>query len=171
MSKNISVNGKSNRVIAIGLDAADPYLTEHWIKQGHLPTITSLIDRGSWGKIMSNTDISSGATWPSVSTGTSPAKHGICFYHRQLKTGTYEICKKYADQIKRTPFWIIPSQAGKKVAILDVPFTYPVEKLNGMQLVGWGVEAPNWKKSTWPTELFHDIISQFGSHPLEGWYQ
>ena len=171
MSKNLSVNGKSNRVIAIGLDAADPYLTEHWIKQGHLPTITSLIDRGSWGKIMSNTDISSGATWPSVSTGTSPAKHGIYFYHRQLKTGTYEICKKYADQIKRTPFWIIPSQAGKKVAILDVPFTYPVERLNGMQLVGWGVEAPNWKKSTWPTELFHDIISQFGSHPLEGWYQ
>lgn len=171
MSKNLSVNGKSNQVIAIGLDAADPYLTEHWIKQGYLPTITSLIDHGSWGNLMSNTDISSGVTWPSVSTGTSPAKHGVYFSHRQLKTGTYEICKKYANHVKGDPFWILPSQAGKRVAILDVPHTYPIKGLNCVQLVAWGAEAPGWEKSTWPPELLEEVTSRFGSHPLDGWYQ
>jgi len=76
-------------VIAIGLDAADPDLIEKWSQQGHLPTISSLMRHGSWGRLISTTELSSGATWPSVHTGTSPAKHGIYFYHRQIKTGSY----------------------------------------------------------------------------------
>jgi len=158
-------------VIAIGLDAADLDLIGKWSRQGNLPTIASLISNGSWVRLMSTTDMSSGTTWPSVSTGVSPAKHGIHFYHRQLKSGTYEICKKYANQIKRDPFWVLSSQAGKRVAILDVPFTHPTVGLNGVHLAGWGVEAPGWKQSTWPSELFQEVTSRFGPHPLDGWYQ
>lgn len=170
MNKNHTPK-KSNRVIVVGLDAANPDLTEQWIRQGHLPTIKSLMERGSSGKIMSNTDISSGSTWPSVFTGVSAAKHGIYFYHRQIKTGTYEICKKYANQVKRDPFWILLSQAGKKVAILDVPFTYPIKGPNCIQLAAWGSEAPGWERSAWPPELLKEVTSRFGHHPLDSWYQ
>lgn len=162
---------ESTSVIAIGLDAAAPDLIENWSAQGHLPTISSLIRNGSWGRLMSTTELSSGATWPSIHTGTSPAKHGIYFYHRQLKTGSYEIVKKSAKQIKRDPFWAFLNQSNSNVAILDVPFTYPNVGLNGIQLVGWGVEAPAWKKSSWPPKIFQEVISIFGAHPLDGWYQ
>jgi len=158
-------------VIAIGLDAADPDLIEKWSQQGYLPTISSLMRHGSWGRLISTTELSSGATWPSVHTGTSPAKHGIYFYHRQIKTGSYEITKKSANEIKRDPFWVLLSQSNNRVAILDVPFTYPTVGLNGVQLVGWGVEAPSWKKSSWPPETFQKVTSSFGAHPLDGWYQ
>ena len=57
------------------------------------------------------------------------------------------------------------------MAVLDVPFTYPVEWLNGIQLVDWGTEAPAWKKSTWPPELIQEVTARFGYHPLSGWYK
>jgi predicted AlkP superfamily phosphohydrolase/phosphomutase len=162
---------KHDPVIAIGLDAADPDLIEKWSGQGHLSTISSLMVSGSWGRLFSTADLSSGATWPSVNTGVSPAKHGIYFYHRQLKNGSYEITRKYANQIKRDPFWVLLSQSKNRVAILDVPFTYPTVGLNGIQLVSWGVEAPSWKKSSWPSETFKKVTSYVGAHPLDGWYQ
>ena len=162
---------KRNPIILIGLDSADPDLILKWSSEGHLPAISSLIKRGCWGKLNSTADISSGSLWPTFFTGTSPAKHGCYFGHMQLKSGTYRIYKRDADQIKRKPFWLWLSQAGKTVAICDIPQTYPIEGLNGFQITGWGVESPHWKLSSWPPELIGDVISRIGTHPLWRWYQ
>jgi predicted AlkP superfamily phosphohydrolase/phosphomutase len=162
---------KSSPIILIGLDSADPDLILKWSSEGYLPAISSLIKRGCWGKLKSTADISSGSLWPTFFTGTSPAKHGCYFGHMQLKSGTYRIYKRDADQIKRNPFWLWLSRAGKRVAICDIPQTYPIEGLNGIQITGWGVESPHWKLSSWPPELIGDLISRIGTHPLSRWYQ
>jgi predicted AlkP superfamily phosphohydrolase/phosphomutase len=160
-----------SRIIAIGLEAAEPDLIEKWCEAGHLPRLAALKDRWPWMRILSTTTVSSGTTWPSIFTGTSPAKHGIAFYHRQLKTGTYRICKKYADQVKREPFWDIFSRTGMRSMIFDVPATRPMKGFNGVHIGGFGVEAPNWKRRPWPPDLVRDIKKRFGAHPLERWYQ
>ncbi len=149
MGKNIKEQ-RRNSIIAIGLDSADLYLVQKWSNEGYLPTIKSLMNRGCWGRLNSTAAISSGSLWPTFFTGTSPAKHGCFFGHRQLKTGTYQIYKKDADQIKRKPFWVRLSQAGKRVAIFDIPQTYPIKGLNGIQITAWGVESPHWSMSSWP---------------------
>ncbi len=161
----------SDHIILIGLDSADPDLILKWASEGHLPAISSLIKRGCWGKLISTADVSSGSLWPTFSTGTSPAKHGCYFGHMQLKSGTYRIYKRDADEIKRDPFWVWLSRAGKRVAVCDIPQTYPIEGLNGLQITGWGVEAPHWKLSSWPPGLIGDVISRIGHHPLSRWYQ
>ena len=74
---------------------------------------------------MSSTEISSGATWASVNTGVSPAKHGIGFYHRQLKNGSYRIVRKYADEIGYPLLWERISDANKRSVILDIPLAIP----------------------------------------------
>jgi predicted AlkP superfamily phosphohydrolase/phosphomutase len=163
--------GAGPRILAIGLEAADPGLIERWCAAGHLPFLASLKRRGAWARLASSTDISSGATWASVITGVNPAKHGMAFYHRQLRPGSYEIRKKYADEIGREPFWMPLSRAGKRVAILDVPETYPMPGMSGMQIVGWGAEGLNWKPSSTPPDLLRDLEARFGKHPLAGWYQ
>lgn len=170
MNKN-NKEQRRNPIVVIGLDSADPILIEKWSNEGYLPTITSLMNRGYWGRLNSTAVISSGSLWPTFFTGTSPAKHGCFFGHRQLKTGTYQIYKKDADQIKREPFWVWLSQMGKRVAIFDIPQTYPIKRLNGIQITAWGVEAPHWSMSSWPPELIQEIISRFGTHPLATWYQ
>lgn len=163
--------GEDARILAIGLEAADPELIERWCAAGHLPFLASLKRQGMWTRLASPTDISSGATWASVITGVNPAKHGMAFYHRQLRPGSYEIRKKYADEIAREPFWMPLSRAGKRLAILDVPETYPMPALSGVQIVGWGAEGLNWKPSSTPPTLLRELEARYGKHPLAGWYQ
>jgi predicted AlkP superfamily phosphohydrolase/phosphomutase len=160
-----------SKIIAIALEAAEPDLIETWCNEGHLPALDALRRKGVWTRVRSSTEISSGATWPSMITGCNPAKHGIGFYHRQIKTGTYDLVKVYADGLKREPFWNEPAKAGKRIVIFDVPETFPVDGFNGIHLAGWGVEAPSWPKSSWPPELIKELSDRHGSHALESWYQ
>ncbi len=158
-------------IVAVGIDIASPELIEKWSRDGHLSTLASLIDSGSWGSVLSTSDLSSGSIWPTFFTGVSPAKHGQFFTHMQLINGTYRIDKKYANQVKRDPFWFMLNRAGKRIAIFDVPQTYPLKGLNGVQIVGWGAEYPACKRSTWPPQLIEEIISRFGTHPLADEYR
>jgi predicted AlkP superfamily phosphohydrolase/phosphomutase len=160
-----------SKIVMISLEAAEPSLIEAWCDEGHLPALDALRKKGSWLRLHSPTEISSGATWPSMFAGVNPAKHGIAFYHRQLKSGTYQVCKKYADQVKREPFWNALSRAGIRSVIFDVPATRPMKGFNGIHIGGFGVEAPNWKRRPWPPDLVRDIKKRFGTHPLERWYQ
>ena len=170
MQENSSMS-RNNQVIVIGLEAAEPTLIEKWAREGKLPTLQRLMKQGSWRHLQSTTEISSGATWASLITGTNPAKHGMGFYHRQLKPGTYTLRKKYADETATDPFWNLLSRHGKRVAILDLPDTHATEDLNGVMLVGWGAEGLNAKQHSWPKNLLNDIFSRVGRHPLEFWYQ
>ncbi len=170
MDKNRRVK-ESSPVIAVGIDIASPELIEKWSRDGHLPTLASLINRGSWGRVLSTSDLSSGTIWPTFFTGVSPAKHGQFFTHMQLINGTYRIDKKYANQVKRYPFWFQLNRVGRRIAIIDVPQTYPLRGLNGVQIVGWGAEYPAWKRSSWPPELIGEMISRFGTHPLADEYR
>ncbi len=154
-----------NRIIVIGLDAADPDLVENWSGEGRLPALTSLMDRGSWGRLTSPAEISTGPVWPSFFASVSIARQGRFFY-RQLKTGTYRIHKKYANEIEATPFWLQISRAGKRVAIIDVPKTYPIEGINGVQIVGWGVHSPGYERSSYPSGLMKEVLSRFGTYPV-----
>ena len=61
------------RVIVIGLDAADPDLVEGWVREGHLPVIASLMENGAWGRLASPAEISTGPAWPMFFAGTGPA--------------------------------------------------------------------------------------------------
>jgi len=157
-------------ILAIGLEAADPALLEKWCAEGQLPNFSRLIDAGSYRKLLSCTAVSSGATWPSITTGVSPAKHGMGFYHRQLRTGTYRIVKKYADEVRSDFFWKHSSAAGRRVAVFDIPVVYPLREFNGVQIIGWGAEGLNWTQCSAPRHLLPEIHRLFGHYPLEGWY-
>src|SRR6186997_3380276 len=160
-----------SKTVDIGLEAADPVLLEKWCAEGELPNFGRLMAGGSYRKLHSSTSISSGATWPSITTGTSPAKHGMGFYHRQLKTGTYRLVKKYADEVRPDFFWKQMSDAGRRVAVFDIPVVYPLRDFNGAQIIGWGAEGLNWPQSSQPAGLLPEIFRKFGRHPLDGWYQ
>ncbi len=158
------------KLLVIGLDAGEPSLIEQWIEDGSLPHLGKLFRSGAYRRLSSCTEVSSGATWPSVVTGTNPAKHGKAFYHRQLKTGTYQLVKKYADDSQQPSFWeYLPADV--QVCLADIPDTYPAKDFFGSMLVGWGVEGLNWKRCSRPTALFSEVEQRFGAHPLGRWYQ
>ena len=159
------------KLICIVLESAEPALVEQWCQQGKLPVLQQLRQDGVWTRLKSPSYISSGCAWPTLNIGTTPAKHGIGFFHREIKNGTYQIIKKYADQVHGEPFWKPLGEAGFRSAIFDLAATLPSPDTNGVIVVDWGSEHPAWKTSSYPEPLIKDIHREIGRHPLAGWYQ
>jgi len=104
------------------------------MQEGKLPHLSNLKNTGVWSRISSPAYISSGCVWPSLTVGINPGKHGFVFFHRQLKSGTYRIIKKYAEEVPYDSFWIPLSKAGKLVAVMDVLLASPQTELNGLSI-------------------------------------
>jgi len=159
------------RVIGIVLESAEPALIEKWCSEGKLPVLQQLKQNGVWTRLQSPSYISSGCSWPSLNVGTSPAKHGIGFFHREIENGTYRIIKKYADSVHGEPFWNHLCRAGVRCAIFDLAATLPSPDTRGVIVVDWGSEHPAWKTSSYPESLINEIQKKVGRHPLAHWYQ
>ena len=43
--------------------------------------------------------------------------------------------------------------------------------LNGLEVVGWGLEYEAWHPESNPSGAIGELKRQYGKHPLEGWYQ
>lgn len=165
------MNSKSKtQVIAVGFEALEPILLERWCAEGKLPNFSNIMKEGAYRRMLSSAEISSGSTWSTINCGVSPGKHGMGFCHREFKSGTYQVRKKRADEVGRLPFWKQLSESGKKVFTLDVPETRTYG-LNGVELVGWGLEYEAWHADSNPSGLIDEIKRKYGKHPLEGWYQ
>ena len=151
-----------SKVLVIGLDSADYYLIKKWSAQGHLPVISSLIENGSFGKLDSSADVGSGTVWPTMFTGTSPAKHNSIGSRRMIG-GTYKIIRLGKENlIKRKPFWLCLEN--KKIGLIDIPRFGP-SKINGIQLVAWGAHSPGWTPSSYPKEVMKEVKIKFGKYP------
>lgn len=126
-----------HRVILIGLDSADPDLIQRWCREGRLPFLSALMQSGVYARLQSTQGLFSDAPWLSFHTGVNPAKHGYYSYI-QLKRGTTDFIKVNARSCRYFPFWWLLRAAGKKVAVFDVPKTYPIEGIDGVQISAWG---------------------------------
>src|SRR5262245_6368453 len=118
------------KLLVIAIDAANISLIREWARQGVLPNIGSLIQSGHTAAIRGVDGFFTGATWPSLITGTNPAQHGV-HYLAQLDPGTYRFVRSHETEYIRAPvFWEALSDAGKRVAILDVPLAGLARKLH-----------------------------------------
>jgi len=127
------------RLLVLGIDAASPALLRRWAAEGRLPAIRALIDRGTSGAVRGVEGFFIGSTWPSLYTGLNPANHG---FHRieQLSSGSYDFFRPLESPggVGGVPFWKVASDAGRRVAVLDVPLSRLDRELNGTQIVEWG---------------------------------
>jgi predicted AlkP superfamily phosphohydrolase/phosphomutase len=158
--------GIEGPLLVICIEVADPDLVDRWCRDGHLPNLERLRRQGSWSRLRSTNDISSGCIWPSFNTGTNPAKNGMTFHHMQLVSGTYHIDKFGPDDVGRDPFWLYLNEAGKRCVIVDAPVTGPLPGFKGIQVFGWGVEAAERHRSSDPPEVMDAILNEIGRHPL-----
>ncbi len=124
------------KVIVVGLDGASPVLVRRWIDSGDLPNLAAVAERGCFGPLLSTPNAMSPAAWSSFVTGLEPGNHGV-FYFMDRVPGTYQV--RYVSSRARdgVPIWTALSAAGKRVASLFVPLTYPAVEVNGVLASGW----------------------------------
>jgi predicted AlkP superfamily phosphohydrolase/phosphomutase len=152
------------KILFLGMDAGDKFLLQHWAAEGILPNIGSLLKKSLVGDTTSLRGFFVGSTWPSWYTGVTPGRHG--FHHLlQLNPGTYTFSRCNLKKfIRQEPFWNFLSQAGKRIAILDIPLSFISEGLNGIQMVEWASHDSSMGFSTWPPQLKWEVHARFGWH-------
>jgi predicted AlkP superfamily phosphohydrolase/phosphomutase len=150
-------------VIAIGLDAADPSLIEKWMSQGHLSNMRQIRDRGAYVRVNNFEHYKAETPWTTFLTGCSPHKTG---YWSPLKfhPNNYGLELRGAHDFEEyPPFYALGEDY--RVAVFDLPQSKLDERVNGLQVLGWGAHSAQTPSHSLPEPLFQDIINRFGEHP------
>ena len=130
-------NRGMGRFLLIGLDGADPALTEQWMAEGRLPHLARLRDDGgAFMPLRSTTPPATFPAWTTCVTGVNPGRHGI-FDFTETVPGAHAVRFVNSSYRKAPALWDILSRADKRVGVLGVPATYPPEKVNGFMVAGF----------------------------------
>jgi predicted AlkP superfamily phosphohydrolase/phosphomutase len=143
------------RVVVIGLDGATWDLIKPWAEEGTLPTFNKLMNEGTWGILESLELPISSAAWTTITTGVNPGKHGI-FDFSIRKRNSYEIRPVSSKDAKYPRLWDIIGIYGKKSYIIDVPLTYPPQKIHGCMLSGFPCPEDH-NEFTYPPEFIDEL--------------
>jgi predicted AlkP superfamily phosphohydrolase/phosphomutase len=118
------------KVLLIGLDGADWNVARPLMAAGRLPVLSSLVEGGASGDLLSIEPMISPALWTSVMTGVLPERHGIRDFVFKLP-GTYEQPIVNATIRERLALWNILSELGLAVGVVDWYASWPAEPVNG----------------------------------------
>lgn len=153
------------KVFVIGLDGATFDLMDPLLAAGELPNIKALMDAGCHGRLQScNPDMSPPA-WTSFMTGKHPGKHAILDFFCQKK-GTYDLEFLNASYRKGKTIWELLNEDNKRVCVVNVPFTYPPEKVKGVMISG--MDTPSIDSDfIYPPAFRQELEENIGPYLLE----
>jgi len=155
----------AKKVLVIGLDGATIDSIKHWVNEGYLFHLGSLMKQGVYGHLETVPNMNSAPAWTSIYTGRNPGNHGIFFFYEK-KENSYEIRYLNGDDCDAPPIWSILSRAGKKVGVINVPMTYPARQVNGFMISG--MDAPRLNsKAVFPESVFQEIKTNFPEYKIE----
>jgi len=155
----------SKKVFCIGLDGVTFDLLMPWIRDGKLPNLEKLLRNGAWGNLESTIPYNSPVAWSSFITGKNPGKHGI-FNFGYYGNDSYDTKLVNSLIRKGKSFWSILGEYGKRVGIINVPVTYPPEKVNGFLISGLMSPDVN-EKICYPSGLYRELVSNIGNFSIK----
>lgn len=129
-----------------------------------MPNLARLIAQGSGSVLRSTMPPTSGPAWTSFATGMNPGKTGIYdFLYR--REGSYLFPPVNASMRSGRTLWRLLGEAGRRVGVVNVPISYPVEPVEGTFISGW--LTPYFAKDyTWPPELGEEIRAKVGDYRI-----
>jgi len=162
------------KVLILGLDGGTWDVFEPLVRDGTMPNLASLVERGTWARMTSLMPPVTATSWTSFTTGLNPGKHGVFeFLLRRKGISERQVSKRNPfgeipvnSSLKDgVPIWDLASRAGLKSVVIGVPITYPPRELNGCMISDF--LTPYGKRDfTWPPSLLGDLESKFGPYKL-----
>ncbi len=152
-------------LLVVGIDGLPPTLLQRLIRDGLTPNLTRLAERGSSGVLRSTPNYQSASAWTSLVTGVNPGRHGILHFTNPVR-GSYQFTQIDARARLVPSVWRILSDAGARVAALNVPVSFPAEPVEGVMIAGWLCPSPASEGFTHPPELARWLAEQVGDYPI-----
>jgi predicted AlkP superfamily phosphohydrolase/phosphomutase len=156
---------KKPRLLIVALDGATPDLVLPWMEEGKLPNMARLLGGATWSPLHSTVPPVTPPAWTSFMTGMNPAKHGI-FHFTQPQSHSYEMRYINGGHRKAQTIWKILSDAGLSVGVVNVPFTYPPEPVNGFMISGMDTPDEN-SEFVYPPGLRQELEQVVGKISLD----
>jgi predicted AlkP superfamily phosphohydrolase/phosphomutase len=145
------------KVLIVSLDGATREVLEPLMQQGAMPNLARMAERGTMSGLLSVVPPVTAPAWTSFMTGKQPSKHGVFdFTHFDATDYSWKINNSH--HIRSKTLWQLLSDKGKRVIVLNLPYTYPPYEVNGIMVSGW--DAPFLDaKFTYPAALSKEILS------------
>ncbi len=157
-----------NKVLMIALDASESTLIDRWTKDGTMPHLQRLRERGAYGPMASTADWLAGTPWPGFYTGTLPPEHGFLF-HQQWRPEIMRHDRPRPEWLPLTPFYRAFGQYGRRTIAVDVPITYevgPAERFDGIEVTSWSSHDKVGATAAYPPGTMKAINRKFGRQPI-----
>ncbi|HEU4720239.1 MAG TPA: alkaline phosphatase family protein [Gemmatimonadaceae bacterium] len=156
-------------VVLLGFDAADPDLVERWAREGKLPAMARLMERGVWARTGGEELLFENGIWATLFSGVSTARHGFHFFWQPVP-GSYAVELKRGRDVGVVPFWAHLADTGRSVFVLDPPDTAPVRGLEGLQVCEWATHShyPPSGLEAEPPAAIERVRRAFGPRELIG---
>jgi predicted AlkP superfamily phosphohydrolase/phosphomutase len=123
-------------LLVIGLDGATLDLVRPWVRAGRLPVLGRLMAAGAWGVLRSTVPAATFPAWTSLVTGVNPGRHGVLDFTERVP-GTYRVRFVNGSYRRAPALWTRLGRAGRRVAVVTVPATYPPEPVPGVMVSGF----------------------------------
>jgi len=147
----------------VAVDAAELSFIRRSLPE--LPTFRRLFEHGAFLPLRSSAEHISASVWPTMHTGSSPGEHGISL-HIQWDPDRMRMRRISSDWVYSEPFWYALARAGRRVTVLDVPFTFENRLPQVTEVTNWGSHDLMGPFQTNPRELRAAIRRRFGRHPM-----
>jgi len=150
---------EKTKCLIIGLDGATFRIIKPLMEKGGLPNIGEMMKNGVSAKLASVIPPLTASAWVSFMTGKNPGKHGIFDFDYRVDN-TYDFSLLNSNFIDGDTLWAMLSRNDKKVVVINVPFTYPPERVNGFLISG--ILTPLKSTFTYPPSLKEELVKEFG---------
>jgi len=149
------------KLLAIGLDAGDLDFIRS--RKTQLPAFRKLLDTQLLFQPAAPKALS-GSVWPTFYTGSHPGHHGI-YQHLVWDAQKMGLRLIGSDWCSCQPFWADMEGKGRKVMVLDVPYSFPVFLKQGIEITDWGTHGQTRPLASNRPEVL-GFLRKFGRSPI-----
>lgn len=154
------------RTLFVGLDAVDPRLLIRWGAEGVLPRFATISANSATFRLRNPIGKIGGGVWQELNSGRSCGRAGVFFPARQLHTGETAPRAVELHELDPRGFWTIASDAGKRVAAIDLPQSTVPQEFNGVFVAEWGTHDRLWGEGSAPPDVYETLRERHGDYPM-----
>lgn len=133
-------------------------------RAGTCPTFAELLDTAAVVDTVAPYGTFVGSSWMTISTGAAVATHRYWNW-LEIDPATYSLRATTPRESRRPPFWQHLSDAGRRIAVLDVPHADIPAQLHGVLVKEWGCHDRHHGTGSHPSEVLPDLEARVGRHP------
>jgi predicted AlkP superfamily phosphohydrolase/phosphomutase len=156
----------SKKLLVIGFDGASFRIIKPLVDRGKLPTFKKVLNEGVHSILKSTIDTNSPCAWSTFITGKNPGKHGIFGFFENIPN-SYNVRFINGSFRNGKSIWKILSEHGKRVGVMNVPFSYPVDDVNGFMIGGPDSPSKYDYRFAFPEGIIREIEASTGKYIIE----